>query len=71
MQLKRKIENWDHYYKIAASRPDLKDFKDFLIINANNPSANLGENKMMTKDGVKTVNQLIKELAPKKDDDLN
>lgn len=67
MPTKRKIENWDYYYKLAASRPDLKEFKDLLIINANNPNLDLGENKMKTKDGIKTFNQLIKELTPKED----
>ena len=67
MQLKRKIDNWDHYYKIASSRPDLRDFKDLLIINSNMPGMDLGENKMHTKEGIKTFNQLIKELAPKED----
>lgn len=65
MERKRKIENWDYYYKLANSRRDLKDFKDLLTVNANMPQMDLGENKILTKDGIKTFNQLIKELAPK------
>ena len=67
MSQKRKIENWNHYYKIASERSDLKEFKDFLIINSNNPKIDLSENKIKTKDGIKTFNELIHELAPKKD----
>lgn len=50
MPLKRKIDHWDHYYRIASSRPDLKEFKDVLIINANNPNINLGENNIATQE---------------------
>ena len=62
-ELKRKIENWDFFYKIACSRSDLQEFKDLLIINSNKPHIPLGENKVRTKDGIKTFNQLIKELG--------
>jgi hypothetical protein len=64
MEHKNKIQNWLHYWTIAQSRPDLKEFKDYLQINANMPHVDVGENKIMTKDGVKTFNQLVKELAP-------
>jgi len=64
MEHKNKIDNWAHYWGIAASRKDLKEFKDLLQVNANMPSAKIGENKIMTKDGVKTFNELVKELAP-------
>lgn len=67
MPQKRKIENWNHYYKVASERSDLKEFKDFLVINANNPQIDLGENKIKTRDGIKTFNDLIQELAPKED----
>lgn len=67
MERKRKIENWNYYYKVANSRPDLRDFKDLLTINSNMPHMDLSENKILTKDGIKTFNQLIKELAPKED----
>jgi hypothetical protein len=65
MEHKNKIDNWLHYWNIAVSRPDLKEFKDLLQVNANMPYMKLGENKIMTKDGVKTFNELVKELAPK------
>ena len=67
MAQKRKIENWNHYYKVASERPDLREFKDLLIINSNHSSLELGENKIWTKDGIKTFNQLIRELAPIED----
>lgn len=83
MVIKRKIENWNHYYAIACSRPELKEFRDILVVNANMPHVNMGENKIAinTKekeivDGkemvihrteIKTVNELLKELAPTND----
>lgn len=67
MEHKNKIDNWLHYYNVALSRSDLKEFKDLLTVNANVPSMDLGENKVKTKDGIKTFNQLVKELAPIKD----
>lgn len=68
MERKIKIDNWIHYWNVACARPDLKEFKDLLQINANSPQMAIGESKILTKDGVKTFNQLVKELAP---DDLN
>lgn len=67
MPQKRKIANWDYYYRLTNTQPGLKEFRDLLIVNANNPGIDLGENKILTKDGIKTFNQLIKELAPKED----
>jgi hypothetical protein len=69
MEHKNKIDNWLHYYNIAIARKDLKEFKDLLIVNANVPSVNIGENKISTKDGVKTFNELVKELAPRQNED--
>ena len=66
---KNKIENWGHYWGIATSRKDLKEFKNLLNINANSPQIDLGKQQVPTKDGVKTFNQLIEELMPKKDGD--
>jgi len=69
MEHKNKIPNWLHYWKVALSRPDLKEFKDLLQVNANVPSMDLGQNKIATKDGIKTFDQLVKELAPKETND--
>jgi hypothetical protein len=72
MEHKNKIPNWLHYWNIAQTRPDLKEFKDLLVVNANNPNANIGENKVrtivpetiqveqQTPDGVKLVEKVIK-----------
>ena len=61
---KNKIQNWTHYWAIAASRKDLKEFKNLLHINANSPNIDLSKQQIQTKDGIKTFDQLIKELAP-------
>lgn len=71
MEHKNKIDNWSHYWAIACSRKDLKEFKDLLQVNANMPNMSIGSNKIMTKDGVKTFNELVEELAPKKQNELN
>lgn len=84
MQHKNRIQNWLHYWKIAQARPDLKEFKDLLQVNANVPSMDLSENKIATKEDViidtpdgpkkvkqtviKTFNQLLVELAPKENE---
>jgi len=65
MEHKNKIPNWSHYWGIAASRKDLKEFKTLLQINANSPNVDLSNQQIPTKDGIKTFNQLITELAPK------
>lgn len=64
MEHKNKIDNWAHYWGIAASRKDLKEFKNLLQINANSPHVDLSRQQIPTKDGVKTFDQLVKELAP-------
>jgi hypothetical protein len=75
MEHKNKIPNWLHYWNIAQTRPDLKEFKDLLVVNANNPNANIGENKVrtivpetiqveqQTPDGVKLVEKVIKKRS--------
>ena len=63
----RPIENWSHYYKIAGSRPDLKEFKSLLEVNYNQPHVRLDLNKILTKDGVTTFKELINKLAPEDD----
>lgn len=81
------MDNWAHYYNIAASRPELKEFKNFLQIHYNKPHINMGENKIsyevkkeiQTEEGpkivketiTKRINQLLKELAPKNDSEGN
>lgn len=70
-ELTRKIENWEHYWNVCKTRPDLKEFKDLLHVNANMPYMKIGENLISTKDGTKTFNQLVKELAPKNDSEEN
>lgn len=68
MEHKNKIDNWAHYWGIAASRKDLKEFKTLLQINANSPHVDLSKQQIPTKDGIKTFSELVKELAPKNDD---
>lgn len=70
-EVKHIIENWTHYWAACRNRPDLKEFKDLLQINANKPGLDIGENKISTKDGIKTFNQLLKELAPENDSQGN
>jgi hypothetical protein len=64
MEHKNKIDNWAHYWSVASSRKDLKEFKNLLHINANSPNIDLSKQQVPTKDGIKTFDQLIKELAP-------
>lgn len=61
---KREIENWDHYFTLASGRPDLREFKDLLQVNFNQPGVDLSKFEVSTKDGYRTFEQLIKELAP-------
>ena len=81
------MDNWAYYYRVAASRPELKEFKDLLAIHFNKPHIKLGERevsipvkvKIETAEGPKTVteihtktfDQLIKELSPKDDSQNN
>lgn len=68
MEHKNKIDNWSHYWAIATSRKDLKEFKNLLQINANSPQIDLSKQQVPTKDGIKTFNQLVTELAPKENE---
>jgi len=68
MEHKNKIDNWSHYWGIATSRKDLKEFKNLLQINANSPQVDLSRQQVPTKDGIKTFNELVKELAPKENE---
>jgi hypothetical protein len=81
------MDNWKYYYGIATSKPELKEFKDLLVVHFNKPHIPLGESrvsipvkvKIETEEGPKTVteihtktfDQLIKELAPKDDSQNN
>ncbi len=81
------MDNWKHYYNIAISKPELKEFKDLLVVHFNNPRMKLGSNeisipvkvqvetvngpKMVTEIHTKTFDQLLKELAPKDDSQDN
>lgn len=59
------IGNWRHYWDIANGRADLREFKHLLEIHYNRPSIDIFTCKVETKDGAKTVNELLHELAPK------
>lgn len=61
---KREIENWDHYFTVASSRPDLSKFRDLLQVNMNQPEVNVSKFIVSTKDGDKTFEQLVQEFAP-------
>lgn len=79
-KLSRVMENWRYYYDLAASKPELKEFKDLLVVHYNKPGVKLGQRqvsiptkvqieteegpKMITEIHTKTFDQLIKELAP-------
>jgi hypothetical protein len=58
------MDNWSYYYSIACSRSDLSELKNYLVIHHNKPYLKIGSNQIQTKDGLKTVDQLLKELAP-------
>jgi len=77
MTLKREIENWDHYYKLASERKGLKVFKDLLEVNKNMPHIDLSDYKITVEERVKkdeqtelhlvtkTFGELVRELKPK------
>lgn len=81
------MDNWKHYYSVAASKPELKEFKDFLVVHFNKPHINMGQKevsipvkvkietehgpKIVTEIHTKTFDQLIKELAPTDDSQSN
>ena len=65
MNKPRQIENWDHYYKIACGKPELRPFKELLEINMNQPQVDIGNFRMDIKGNTKTFNQLLQEHKPK------
>lgn len=58
------MKNWRHYWDIANSREDLREFKSLLEVHYNKPEIDIYSAKINTKDGVKTVNELLHELKP-------
>lgn len=74
------MDNWSYYYGIACSRSDLSELKNYLSIHFNKPHIKIGSNqvatevkktiqtekgpKIITETVYKTVDQLLKELAP-------
>lgn len=58
------MNNWRHYWEIANSREDLKELKNILEVHYNKPGVDIFTCKINTKDGVKTVNELLHELKP-------
>jgi hypothetical protein len=59
------MKNWRHYWDIANNREDLREFKSLLEVHYNKPDIAIYSAKVNTKDGVKTVNELLHELKPK------
>lgn len=76
MNKQREIEDWDHYYKIACAKPELRPFKDLLEVNMNMPQVDISKFRMSIekrldkeiKYETKTFEQLLQEHKPTKNE---
>ena len=75
----KKIEHFEHYYKISQERSDLKVFKDLLQVHSSQPHVDISKFVITTHEHVrndkneivelkfvdKTFHELVEDLKPK------